>query len=150
MSTKLAAKRLSPPIEGIVATFLVLVSAQVLASSGIDRQCPTLAPRSDTTLLEPAYRIDAREVEAAAAADTALAEEDSDGTPHIGGANHSTVASRRLIEDLMEQAEHRTATTENSKEQLRKTGLPPTATRLPGIDDEDLPRFRRHMFRTDI
>jgi hypothetical protein len=32
----------------------------------------------------------------------------------------------------------------------RSMELPATETRLPGIADEDLPRFRRQMFRTDI
>jgi hypothetical protein len=32
----------------------------------------------------------------------------------------------------------------------KPSDLPPTATRTPGIDSDDLPRFRRQMFRLDI
>ena len=33
---------------------------------------------------------------------------------------------------------------------LRNTEIPDIATRLPGVSATDLPRLRRHMFRTDI
>jgi len=33
---------------------------------------------------------------------------------------------------------------------IRNTEIPDIATRLPGVSASDLPRFRRHMFRTDI
>jgi hypothetical protein len=33
---------------------------------------------------------------------------------------------------------------------LRDSSLPEFTTRLPGVAANDMPRFRRHMFRTDI
>jgi len=33
---------------------------------------------------------------------------------------------------------------------LPANGLPETALRLPGVSEEDQPRFRRRMYRTDI
>jgi len=32
----------------------------------------------------------------------------------------------------------------------RDTGISKIATQFPGVTSSDLPRFRRHMFRTDI
>jgi len=38
----------------------------------------------------------------------------------------------------------------SAKASLGNTDMPDMATRLPGVSASDLPRFRRHMFRTDI
>jgi len=33
---------------------------------------------------------------------------------------------------------------------IRNADMPDMSTRLPGVSSSDLPRFRRHMYRTDI
>lgn len=49
--------------------------------------------------------------------------------------------------DSSEKQEKVSKTTETS---IPNTEVPDVATRLPGVSSSDLPRFRRHMFRTDI
>jgi hypothetical protein len=36
------------------------------------------------------------------------------------------------------------------KSSVRNAPLPQFTTKLPGVAANDMPRFRRHMFRTDI
>jgi hypothetical protein len=46
-----------------------------------------------------------------------------------------------------EQAEETRA---EAKSPVRDSAAPEFTTRLPGVSANDMPRFRRHMYRTDI
>lgn len=52
----------------------------------------------------------------------------------------------RTVESSTEQAD----SDESDDAVIRNTEMPDIATRLPGVSASGLPRFRRHMFRTDI
>lgn len=56
-----------------------------------------------------------------------------------------------LADASVETTESATEKRETSAEvSLGSTEMPDVAARLPGVSEIDLPRLRRHMFRTDI
>ena len=55
----------------------------------------------------------------------------------------SDTASEQSIDEHDSENDHKDAVSTSSE-------LPAITARLPGISSSELPRFRRHMFRTDI
>jgi hypothetical protein len=112
-----------------VLLLLGTLSGTALAATDIGEPCPE-AQREAVTLHEIIVR-DA----ASAIAQTIEATETISGRPLVDVAEEGSV-------DDTEEAADETEATEYS--------TPEFTSRLPGISVNDLPGFRRHMFRTDI
>lgn len=125
----------------LAAATMLLTWTPAGAATNFDPDCPSLEPDADAaTLPAPALRIEMTDLVTpppAPLARHALAPREA-----------PAITSRQTVDELLEEAE---PTAEDAEPQdFEGPALPPTATRLPGVDDEDLPRFRRQMFRTDI
>lgn len=136
----------SESLLGLTATLAVLALGTcplaATAATGIDEDCPETRAAIVAEISPPSLQVDAAEHVADPATRVA---DDAAARPLDSGRETQTSALMRELPprpvDDSESLGSDEATTRD---------LPPTETRLPGIADEDLPRFRRQMFRTDI
>jgi hypothetical protein len=56
----------------------------------------------------------------------------------------------RLLDEIFGEEETPDQALPGDEPEQKPIALPPTATRLPGVATEELPRFRRQMYRLDI
>ena len=124
--------------SGIAGLLLAAWTVPVFASSGHDARCPEAdadAKIRAAELISPALTIPALTIE--------VTEHGVDSSADI---DEEIVDSPRLTPsaDSEEVVREVDPTTAPRNETL------PTATRLPGVSDSNLPRFRRQMYRTDI
>ncbi len=108
--------------------------APALAANGVDATCAEASADRQLSAREiatPALTIDI--VEHGVDSTAAIDEDLIDSTLIVPAAEAAEQDDARIDETDTPQHE-----------------IPPTATRLPGVSDSDLPRFRRQMYRTDI
>lgn len=121
---------------GIAGLLLALLSVPALASTGVDVHCPESDKELNTVeISEPALK-SALKIEVA---DNTVDSEDGVADEITDDPAESTKA-----------ATPRLSSSGNDDGSTPRDEAPPTATRLPGVSDSDLPRFRRQMYRTDI
>lgn len=122
------------------AGLLVAASLQAFASTGIHPDCPSLGTPPEPIEIEPpSLRFEKTELgKTNPLPITAPEGSDAEAPP--------TLTSSDAIDKLLGKDE----TEESAEPSNSRPELPPAATRLPGVDDDELPRFRRQMFRTDI
>jgi len=131
-------------LGGTAALLLSAWSASAFASNGFDTHCAEANDALPTPKI-PAPSLTIEVVEhgltiASADLDTAAAKSDSKSavSPALADA-----AEKLSTDDLDEQA--------GADESAGTNTQPPgAALRLPGVSDENLPRFRRQMYRKDI
>ena len=82
----------------------------------------------------------------------AILETDDSRPPLVRTVDSSESASQAPLADAdADQAENKVDDTDRPAESpLSDTTGPAFTTRIPGVSANDMPRFRRHMFRTDI
>ncbi len=117
-------------------TSLLLLGAwcgAALASTEIQAPCPELSEQTEASL-------------------HAILDGDKVTSPTIRTIDSSNVvtpppladtAAEQAIDEHDSEIDHKDAASTSSE-------LPEITARLPGISSSELPRFRRHMFRTDI
>ncbi|MDX1480107.1 MAG: hypothetical protein R3315_00430 [Woeseiaceae bacterium] len=141
MKATRGAQRPGRRIGYIAAAAILLASIPAGAASNFDPDCPSLEPDADAaaTLPAPVLRIEMTELMTPPTPLTrhALATRE---TPAMNAG--------QAVDELLDTAELAADDVEAADREVQS--LPPTATRLPGVDAEELPRFRRQMFRTDI
>lgn len=126
----------------LMAVTMLLGSMPAGASNGLDTDCPSLLAQIDAAALPaPVLHIELTDLAVPSAPDRA----DSD----VVLRELPAMTSRQSVDALLEDVDPATDDGNRAAER-EQPALPPTATSLPGVDDEDLPRFRRQMFRTDI
>jgi hypothetical protein len=116
----------------------------VCASANIDPDCVSIDDQAEISAFSspPSLRLEMTEHDRRDPTPAErLADSDSPQEPGLEAASNS------LLKNLVGKEQN---LTDEVDPEAQAPGLPPTATRLPGIADEDLPRFRRQMFRTDI
>ena len=120
------------------------------ASSGVDSECPEVRNSLEVSqITAPALAI---QVVDHAVSSSAEIDEKIDDTKR--NANSEVVpelsaATRELLQEVFGDEEQEDADVIDEADST-PSELPPTATRLPGVSEEELPRFRRQMYRTDI
>lgn len=153
MKANLAAPRLWRLAFCLLAGLVATATVPTLAATGVDPECPPLRADSDSLgLVPPSLRIEVEPANPAVAVPIAspspvVRTQDDDAQAEVATTRAATTS--QLLDELLRKRQA-AARTENPPGEELEPGRPSTATRLPGIDDEDLPRFRRHMFRTDI
>lgn len=126
------------------AAGLCVCSLQALASTSFDTDCPTdvLTGLNAVTVAGPSLQIESadrnRSKSAPETADTGAPVPTAD----------PAITSSSVLDEFLGDEESAGAGLHGREDE--RPALPKTATRLPGIAEEDLPRFRRQMFRTDI
>lgn len=117
-------------------------SVAASAATGVDEDCPETSAEIVAEFSPPSLHLDPVEN----VSDSAVADQHSaTARPLAGGREGQTSAMlREALPQPVDEADAIGADGERSRD------LPATEMRLPGIADEDLPRFRRQMFRTDI
>lgn len=140
---KLATSSISVALAATTALAgLTLVSELAFAATGIDDDCPTSRKALAVNIAPPSLQADVVDysgTEPQAGSDAAPARP-------LADADLRTSALLRQIAPKAEAEDTETADTREEPD----GDLPPTATRIPGVADEHMPRFRRQMFRTDI
>ena len=131
-------------LGGTVALLLGAWSASALASNGFDTHrtetddalpAPNIpAPSLTVEVAEPGLTIASAHIDAPAA---------KPGSESAVSPAWADVTKNPPTDDLDKQADADESTGS-------KTQPPGPALRLPGVSDENLPHFRRQMYRTDI
>ena len=126
----------------VVIGLLAAASLQAVASTSIDPECPGMGiVPAAIEIPPPSLRIEKTDLGSAERLPVA-------SSAPVAEAPAPTLATEVLDELLGKQAENADELVDAGDTQQPE--LPPSATRLPGVDDEDMPRFRRQMYRTDI
>ena len=128
------------------AAGLCMASLQALAATGLDRDCPD-EPLSDLqvdTVTDPVLR--SEPADRRKTAPLTKSGVDSEGLTPARAV--PAITSRSTLDDLLVEEDR--ALDLPGDQHNRRSELPPTATRLPGVANEELPRYRRQMYRTDI
>jgi hypothetical protein len=114
-----------------VASLLLLGSA--LASTENQVPCPGLAEHAETAL-------------------HAILDNANVTLPTVRTIESSEAVSPTPVADTTAKPadEAREATGDADQAAVGHEAIPEISARLPGVSANDLPRFRRHMFRTDI
>lgn len=134
-------------ISGATAALLLSLScSSVIASDAIESDCDTVNKAPDGVEL-PARSLSLQLAEHGltdSAADMKAPAADPAGEKLTTPALASDTAETTLTE-----ADDTASTTERDAA-VAADDLPETSLRLPSVSDEELPRFRRQMYRTDI
>jgi hypothetical protein len=130
--------RLQLILRGTTASLLLVAwSSFALASSGIETDSKEVSEEPPTPALpSPSLNVDVADhahIDATAGMGTAA-----------GSPSDEEVARPVLVEDVEADA------TSDEETAVPVSDPPETALRLPGVAEEDQPRFRRQMYRTDI
>jgi len=121
---------------GIAVVLLAGWCAPAIASSGVEVQCPEADNERQLTVAEiaaPSLTIEVAEhgVDSSAAIDDEIDEP-------------------KALAPVPMPAEYDDDSVGDKESSPPRIESLPTATRLPGVAESDLPRLRRQMFRTDI
>lgn len=126
-------KRISRSAASIPALLmLVALSGSALAATEIHSPCPETASSSDVL-----HAFIARDAAESAAVQTVEATETISASPLTGGQDEKSAAKSNDVA-AADDAEPKDAP------------LSKFTTSVPGVSVNDLPGFRRHMYRTDI
>ncbi len=111
---------------------LVALSGSALASTEIQVPCPESDVHADTL--------------------HAILEDTDIQSPMVRTVDASDSVTRAPLADTGTESsnEETEETSEADDHSVRDSSLTEFTTRLPGVSANDMPRFRRHMFRTDI
>jgi hypothetical protein len=128
-------KSLRQSAVGLSALLLLgSLSGTAIAATDIKAPCPELASASD-------------------AMDSFIATESTETIARTVDAVE-TISSKPLADNALNQpasdADDSTAADDSSAEDAKNPELTSRTSRLPGVSANDLPGFRRHMYRTDI
>ena len=131
---------------GLAATLAIAAfgfgSVTASAATGVDEDCPETRAEIVAEISPPSLHVNAVEH----VGDTSVTATDSAAArPLASGTDTQTSA---LLNKALPRPAGDSDSIASEKDSTRD--LPPTDMRLPGVADEDLPRFRRQMFRTDI
>lgn len=109
---------------------LAALSGSALAATDIEAPCPEASSSSDVL-----HSFIARDASAAIA-------QTIDAT--------ETITSKRLADNALSQSATDAEESAVDDSETEETANPALTSRLPGVSVNDLPGFRRHMYRTDI
>ncbi len=143
------AVRQTVPTQGSIAAALLLaalMAAPAFAASDIDSRCDQV---SDPNLLITVHELDAEavshDVEANASDDAEAKAPSKYLAPQVEATLRRVFEdpSRPLAESVPENADEPIASETDGEERVMKT-------RVPGVTDSELERYRRQMYRIDI
>ena len=126
---------------------LSLLTMTAVAATTLEKDCPKygdLDRLEVATVAAPGLRLEAADRDGIEASEAARTDDAPSAEPQPAPA----ITSSNILNDLLADEDANDQSVDGVDEQPPE--LPPTVTRLPGIADEDLSRFRRQMFRTDI
>ena len=128
--------------SGFAALLLVAWCSPTLAATGVDVECPESEPQNKlvaTNVEIPELEIPSLKIDVAEhGVDSSSDIEDEISDPPLAS---PAVTKGEEVDEAAEDVEDADAGVSDT---------PPTATRLPGVPESELPRFRRQMYRTDI
>ena len=128
--------------SGLAALLLVAWCSPTLAATGVDVECPESEAQNRlvaTDVQIPQLELPALNISVAEhGVDSSADIEDEISDPPLAS---PTVTNGKEAEEVAEDID-------DADDGISDTS--PTATRLPGVSESELPRFRRQMYRTDI
>jgi hypothetical protein len=150
-------KSLLPFAGGLAGILLGALCLPAIASTGVAVD----PPEAETDLKEPALAAPSLALDAPERAASTTVDMDDE---IVASGSQSPASPARLssngqiaLQQLLDETEEIEMFSPISEQPAAEStqtgeadGVPPTATRLPGVSESDMPRFRRQMYRTDI
>ena len=153
MSARLSgAKGLRDIVSAAVPTvFLLACSAGAWASNGIGSdRIQVDETRSLPEVTSEPFRVIDPEHRGTESGAIKSAVTEGDVETASGPASPAALTKGRLLDEIFAEEETPDQSLLGDEPEQKPVALPPTATRLPGVATEELPRFRRQMYRLDI
>lgn len=153
MSARLSgAKGLRDIVGAAVPTvFLLACSAGASASNGIGSDRIQIdETRSLPEVTSEPFRVIDPEHRGTESGAIKSAVTEGDVETASGPASPAALTEGRLLDEIFGEEETPDQALPGDEPEQKPIALPPTATRLPGVATEELPRFRRQMYRLDI